>query len=211
MNNIQKSISEGYLISTNPYINYTHTTKSNKKFDTINKFESESPKNFNLTGGINIHTVSNTNNNNNINPLYTNNSFGLGLINKKFSITNNNKTNSSKLGTTNSSMSKNPITNYISSSTLQSCFPSYSIPKEKRFDDNYNKSICDSIYNLPEYKRIGISMPLSIRKNPFIKKDKTPSSQDYVLTTIFDDNLKHKKGISISTKFSKKVNKYYFI
>jgi hypothetical protein len=196
----QKTKSDANLLSLIPSINQTLSTKSNKNFKTLTKFDS--PKNLNSSGGIHINTNAHTHN---INPIYTNNSFG--LINKKYSITNNFKTNYSKIGSINSSISKNSITNYISTSTLQSGFPSYSIPKEKRFDDNNNKSICSTIYNLPEFKRTGITIPHSIRKNPFVKKDEIPSPQDYVISTVFDDNLKHKRGISISTKHSIKVNK----
>ena len=194
-----KSKTDSTLLSPIANINYTLTTKSNKKLEnTI-----DSPKNINFTG---IHTHS-------INPMTTNNSLGLNM--KKFSITNNHlATNFSKIGSTNSSISmsrNNPITNYISCSTLQSGVASYTIPREKRFTHNYRNASCNSIYNLPEFKRTGVTMPQSTRKDSFVKKDLTPSSQDYVFTSLFDDNLKFKRGISISTKHSIKVKKNFKI
>jgi len=181
------------LLSPILHKNNTLPTKTNIKLKILT--DSQKNINENVTGsfaGINLYT--NT-------PMSTTNNHK-----KKLSFTNSIPTNYSKMGSLNSSsISKNPVSNYISTSTLQSGIASYSIPRQKRFLNNYNESPCDSIYNLPEYKRIGITIPHSIRKSSFLKKDQTPSSQDYVFTTVFDDILKSKKGISFSTKHSLKV------
>jgi hypothetical protein len=181
---------------------YLLTTKGNKKIEITLE---DSPKKINdntlkkktgSLGGIDFRSI---------NPITTLNN-SPSLHGKKFSMTNNIPTNYSKMvSLNNTSMSKNMITNYISSSTLQSGSACYTIPREKRFLNNYSESQCSTIYNLPEFKRIGITIPHSIRKSSFIKNDNTPSPQDYVFTTLFDDNLKSKKGISFSTKHSIKV------
>lgn len=157
----------------------------------------DSPK-FNFTG---LYTKTND-------PMHTNNS--LRLNSKKFNFTNL-PSNVSKIGSLNSSHSKFPITNYISTSTLQSGVASYTIPRQKRFDNkNQKNNSYSSIYYLPEFKSNGITMPQSTRTNSFLKKDVTPSSQDYTFTNLFDYNVKKKKGISISTKYSIKV-KFIFL
>lgn len=179
--------------------NYNLTTKSKNKLE-ISGIPIDSPKNINMN-----FTNSNLLHSHTLNPMNTNNSLGLNF--KKFSLTN---PNYSKLGSLNSSsMSKNPITNFISTSTLQSGVASYTIPREKRFNESRN-NFADSVYNLPEFKSTGITMPQSTRKSNFVKKDMTPSSQDYIFTSVFEDNVKHRKGISITNKHAIKVRDFLF-
>lgn len=155
----------------------------------------DSPKTNNLKE-VNTNT-------NSTNPMFTSNSLGVNM--KKFNMTNM-QTMYSKGQSTFSNSSKYPITTFVSSSTLQTGSASYSIPKQKRFKNSYKEASCQSIYNLTDYKSKGITMPHSTRKDNFKKSESTPSSQDYVFTSVFDDNLKLKRGISISTKNSLKVN-----
>lgn len=116
------------------------------------------------------------------------------------------QTNASKNPSMNSTNSKNSPTSYISCSTLQSGVASYSIPKSRRFKDAYKVSYCESIYSLPEFKRTGVSIGNSSRKNLFDKKLDIPSVHDYVHTSVFEQNLNKKKGYSISNKIKIKVN-----
>ena len=185
---------DNVLLSPIPNINYNLTSKSNKR--TLERLDNilETPCLFR-----NMQTT--------INPITTTNSIGINF--KKFSLTNM-PTNISKFGsmmsTVGSPKNNNSVTNYISTSSLQGGDPTkYSIPRQKRFEGLHRKASCDSIYNTPEFKSTGVSMAKSIRQSSFIKKDKTPSSQDYVFTSLFDKGVKTKKGISISTKHNIKV------
>ena len=182
----QKSKPDTITFSPPVFINTNNNNNHNKYQNTY-----ESPKNPN----INTHSS---------NPMYTTNSLGINM--KKFNITDM-PTNYSKGQQSNfSSISKYPpVTTYISTSTLQNGIASYSIPKQKRFSTSYRMATCQSIYNLTEHKTKGITIPHSTRKDNFRKADLTPSSQDYVFTSLFDDNLRMKKGISISTKHSLRV------
>ena len=174
------------LLSPIANIDYNLTTKSNKK--QLEKLETlESP---NFRG---LQTT--------LNHMGTTNS----LIMKKYSLTNI-PNNISKIGSNMSTISRHPVTNYISTTTLQGGSPaSYTMPRQRRFIGLHRKASCESIYNMPEFKKTGLSMAQSTRQNSFVAKDKTPSSQDYVFTSVFDHNVKYKKGISISTKHSHKV------
>lgn len=134
--------------------------------------------------------------------LLTNNSKSLNL--KKFSSIN---TNASKNLSMNSSLSKHPVTSYISCSTLQSGVASYSIPKTTRFKNSYKNAYCDNIYNLPEYTSTGVSIGNGPRRELWDKeKANIPSSHDYVSTSIFEENLIKNKGYTIANKHEIKVN-----
>jgi hypothetical protein len=177
-------------------VNYDNYEKNNS--NNINDFIYESPKNIINNNSANIYSYST-----NTNPILTTNSFGKTV--KKFNVTNM-QTQYSKVQQSqinNSNSSKYPITTYISSSSLQNhnCI-FYSIPKESRFTHTYRVATCQSIYNLTEHKPKGITIPHSTRKNNFMKFDSTPSSNNYIMTSLFEDNLKMKKGISISSKNS---------
>lgn len=188
MESLYRKNSDEQLSSIANIYTSTHKSKNQERI-------TDSPKRYNYSG-VNYGT----------NPTSTINSQVMHT--KKYSFTSS-PTNISKAGSMYSNMSKNPVTNYISCSTLQSGVACYSIPKEKRFENFYRKPICNNIYNLPEYKSPGITMATSKRdKSTFYKKDLTPSSQDYIYTSLFDNNIKHKKGISISTKHSIKVIDY---
>jgi len=123
------------------------------------------------------------------------------------------QTTISKNQTISSSNSKILPTTYISCSTLQSGIASYSIPKTRRFKDSYKVSYCESIYSLPELKSTGVSIGNSTRKHLFDKKFNVPSVHDYVHTSVFEENVKKKKGYSISNKIKIKVKLlgFYFV
>lgn len=199
---LKKKNSEYDLLTSMPILNYNMTynnTNNNKLTENGNNIMDSPSKN--SFAGIYLHT------NNPINTLNSQNSLRLS---KKFSITNS-PNNLSKMGSMYSSASKNnPVTQYISTSTLQSGVASYSIPKEKRFENLFRKASCNEIYSIPEYKQKGITMPQSKRKSSLLPEEITPSSQDYIFTTQFDDIVKHRRGISISTKHSIKVDKLFF-
>ena len=186
MEAFQRSKSDA-MLSPIANIDYNLTTKSNKKH--LEKLETLDSPNFR-----GMQTT--------LNHMGTTNSIGINM--KKFSLTNI-PTSISKIGSNMSTISKHPVTNYISTTTLQGGQACYTMPRETRFRGLHRKASCDSIYNMPEFKKNGLSMAQSTRQNSFVAKDKTPSSQDYVFTSIFDKNVKLKKGISISTKHSHKV------
>lgn len=195
---------------------------NDKEKENLNDFIYESPKNLNInlynnsgfntradTVGNNLYSYSN-----NTVPMITTNSFGKTTTKGKFNLTNMqtqySKNQLSQCLSSNSNSSKYPIPTFISVSSLQGHNSiKYSIPKETRFSNSYRIATCQSIYNLTDYnKPKGITIPHSSRKNNFNKEDLTPSSQDYVMTSLFEENLKAKKGISIKNKFSFPVNLY---
>jgi hypothetical protein len=181
--------------------------ENNSNNNNVKDFIYESPKNLINNTGANIYSYST-----NTNPILTTNSFGKTV--KKFNVTNMqtqySKGQQSQCLSNNSNSSKYPIPTFLSSSSLQNHNGiKYTIPKETRFSNSYRIATCQSIYNLTEHKPKGITIPHSTRKNNFQKFDLTPSSQDYVMTSLFEENLKTKKGISISFKNSLSV--YYII
>jgi hypothetical protein len=159
----------------------------------LSTFTNESPKSNNLN---NVNTYSSSK------LLKTYNTANYNF--RKYSSINL-QTTTSKNQTISSSNSKILPTSYISCSTLQSGIASYSIPKTRRFKDSYKVSYCESIYSLPELKSTGVSIGNSTRKHLFDEKFNVPSVHDYVHTSVFEENVKKKKGYSISNKIKIKV------
>ena len=97
---------------------------------------------------------------------------------------------------------------FQSSNTLQNSSHIYSIPKSIRMDNRLHKKLCDNIYNLPEQKSTRFTnLGLGKRGKIFEDLNKYPSPQEYKFESLFDYNIKHKKGITILGKPSEKVIK----
>lgn len=99
------------------------------------------------------------------------------------------------------------VPKYESSNTLQNSVNSWTIGKEERFNSLYRKSITDGYYN-PDFLRSGRATGMGIGKRAeFIitSMQSFPSPQAYKVPSFIDENLKHKSGISISTRLSYKV------
>lgn len=137
--------------------------------------------------------------------LYTQTSKNLNL--QKFSSINN-LTNSNSSRSINSSL-KYPVSTYISCNTLQTSIPSYSIPKTRRFKNSYREAYCDNIYNLPQHKSTIVSFGNGVRKDLYDKsKYPLPSPQDYLFSSIFDDNISKNRGFSITERPKVKVSSF---
>lgn len=166
--------------SSSNVLNYLNNINDSPKSNNLNTFGSSKLQITNASRGVNLRKFT-----------------SLNLI-----------TNNSKSQSINSVNSKNPVSSYISCSTLQSGEPvSYSIPRTRRFKDSYKNPYCDSIYNLPEYKSTGVSIGNSPRRELFDKsKGSIPSTHDYYFNSLFEDNLIKNRGVTISTKLNIKVN-----
>lgn len=97
---------------------------------------------------------------------------------------------------------------FKSSNTLQNSSHIYSIPKSIRMDNKFNQKLCDNIYNIPQQKSTRFTnLGLGQRGRIFDDINKFPSPQSYKYESLFDYNIKHKKGITILGKPSEKVFK----
>jgi len=208
------------LSNTNYHFNNTNFS-SNLNLNNLNTFNNSNPSPKTSQNNIYYHNTNDSqrskNFNNNLNQKTLGSSSKLlntynsaSFSNRKFPNLNMN-TNASKTQSMTSSNSKQPLTTYISCSTLQSGIASYSIPKTRRFRDSYKVAYCDSIYSLPEFRQSGVSIGNGKRKDLFDKKQGIPSPLDYVFTSGIEDNLKKKKGFSIARRFKIIVNLVFFV
>ncbi len=93
------------------------------------------------------------------------------------------------------------ISNFQSSNTLQNSSHIYSIPKSIRINDKGYRKLCDNIYNIPDSKsKRATNLGYGNRSHIFDDLEKFPSPQEYKFESLFDYNLKHRKGITILGK-----------
>ncbi len=166
-------------VSTSNILNYMKKSNDSPKSYSLNTFNSYKPQITNASRGVNLRKFT------------------------SFDQISNNSRNHSII----SINSIPPVSTYISCSTLQTGEPvSYSIPKTRRFKDSYKDSYCESIYNMPEYKRTGISIGSSPRRELFDKtKEIIPSTHDYYFNSLFEENVIKNRGVTISSKINIKV------
>lgn len=168
--------------SSSNVLNYLNNVNDSPKSHNLNTFGSSKLQITNASRGVNLRKFT-----------------SLNLI-----------TNNSKNQSINSVNSKNPVSCYISCSTLQIGEPvSYSIPRTRRFKDSYKNPYCDSIYNMPEYKSTGVSIGNSPRRELFDKSKRSiPSTHDYYFNSLFEENLVKNRGVTISSKLNIKVRNF---
>ena len=110
-----------------------------------------------------------------------------------------------------SNMRRPGYSEFQSSNTLQNSSHIYSFPKSIRMDNKLNKKLCDNIYNIPEQKSTRFTtLGYGKRGNASSELSKYPSPQEYEYESLFDYNLKHKKGITILGKPSDPMAKENF-
>ena len=110
-----------------------------------------------------------------------------------------------------SNMRRPGYSEFQSSNTLQNSSHIYSFPKSIRMDNKLNKKLCDNIYNIPEQKSTRFTtLGYGKRGNASSELSKYPSPQEYEYESLFDYNLKHKKGITILGKPSDPMLKENF-
>jgi hypothetical protein len=110
-----------------------------------------------------------------------------------------------------SNMRRPGYSEFQSSNTLQNSSHIYSFPKSIRMDNKLNKKLCDNIYNIPEQKSTRFTtLGYGKRGNASSELSKYPSPQEYEYESLFDYNLKHKKGITILGKPSNPMSKENF-
>ena len=104
-----------------------------------------------------------------------------------------------------SNMRRPGYSEFQSSNTLQNSSHIYSFPKSIRMDNKLNKKLCDNIYNIPEQKSTRFTtLGYGKRGNASSELSKYPSPQEYEYESLFDYNIKHKKGITILGKPAEK-------
>ena len=84
------------------------------------------------------------------------------------------------------------------------------MPKQTRFRGNYQKPICDNIYEIPECKNNKSTIMGYGERRDIINRKETenmPSPLNYNHSSVFENNYFHKKGYSLSQKLPYKVNK----
>ena len=110
-----------------------------------------------------------------------------------------------------SNMRRPGYSEFQSSNTLQNSSHIYSFPKSIRMDNKLNKKLCDNIYNIPEQKSTRFTtLGYGKRGNASSELSKYPSPQEYEYESLFDYNIKHKKGITILGKPSDPMLKENF-
>ena len=110
-----------------------------------------------------------------------------------------------------SNMRRPGYSEFQSSNTLQNSSHIYSFPKSIRMDNKLNKKLCDNIYNIPEQKSTRFTtLGYGKRGNASSELSKYPSPQEYEYESLFDYNIKHKKGITILGKPSDPMSKENF-
>ena len=99
------------------------------------------------------------------------------------------------------SLVENKISLFQSAFSLQNSTFKYSFPKSNRFIDIIPTN--DVIYNLPtEPSRKAASIGYGCKTELADKSAKNiPSVNDYTITSIFDQNLKEKRGCPIAKKY----------
>ena len=81
----------------------------------------------------------------------------------------------------------------------------YTMPKQERFRGDYKRPLCDSIYEIPDYKNTkSTGMGLGSRREIINRKEteNMPSPLNYKHTSIFEDNYRKSKGSSISQRLN---------
>jgi hypothetical protein len=93
---------------------------------------------------------------------------------------------------------------FTSSNALRNSSYCWTIGKDKRIKDKSYKKYNDNIYNIPDSKSKRSTMLGFGKKNLLFSslKNGNPSPDAYNIRTIFDINLKHKKGIIFGEKFN---------
>ena len=106
-------------------------------------------------------------------------------------------------------MRKPGYSEFKSSNTLQNSSNIYSFPKSIRMDARSNKKLCDNIYNIPEQKSTRFTSIGYGQRGNILSNDagRFPSPQSYKYESLFDYNIKHKKGITILGKPSEQMIK----
>ena len=100
-----------------------------------------------------------------------------------------------------SNMRKPGFSEFNSANTLQNSSCIYSIPRSIRMNRKLDKKLCDNIYNIPEQKsKRFTTLGYGQRGNISTDAQRYPSPQSYKYESLFDYNLKHKKGITILGK-----------
>ena len=95
-------------------------------------------------------------------------------------------------------------------SLQQLTVPKYTMPKQTRFNGNYQKPLCDNIYEIPDAKNSkSTGMGFGNRRDIINRKEteNMPSPLNYNPSSVFEENFYHKKGYSLSQKLKYKVNK----
>lgn len=106
------------------------------------------------------------------------------------------------------------IPTFESSGSLQQITSAkYTIPKQVRFNGDYKRPLCDSIYEIPDNKNnqstmmgFGGRMDIINRK----EVEKMPSPLNYNFKSLFEDNLKKNKGYTLAHRLNYKVNFFLF-
>ena len=102
---------------------------------------------------------------------------------------------------------------FLSSNALRNSSYGWTIGKDKRIKDKAYKKYNDNIYNLPDLKSSRYTIPgYGQRKDmrPVIEKN-NPGPNRYFLESLFDYNLKHRKGSSLGAKLSYQTRNEKFI
>ena len=90
---------------------------------------------------------------------------------------------------------------FQSSNTLQNSSHIYSIPKSIRINDKGYRKLNDNIYNIPDSRsKRATNLGYGKRSNIFDDLERFPSPQSYKFESLFDYNIKHRKGITILGK-----------
>ena len=95
---------------------------------------------------------------------------------------------------------------FQSSNTLQNSSHIYSMPKSIRMDNRLHKKLCDNIYTIPDQKSTRFTnLGYGQRGQIFEDLNKFPSPQSYKFESLFDYNIRHRKGITILGKPTEKT------
>ena len=97
---------------------------------------------------------------------------------------------------------ENKVSSFQSSFSLQNSIFKYSFPKTNRFIQKSPPS--DVIYNIPtELSTKATSLGFGRKSDLADKNAKdTPSANNYVITSLFDKNIKEKKGYPIASRYN---------
>lgn len=96
------------------------------------------------------------------------------------------------------------ISEFKSSNSLQNSTNAYSMPKDERFKGSYKKLI-DTMYNVPDNRNLRATCLGYGQKDITPKGTQTPAPSTYYIKSIFEENLKMKKGTVIGSKLPYKV------
>jgi len=93
---------------------------------------------------------------------------------------------------------------FTSSNALRNSSYCWTIGKDKRIKDKSYKTYNDNIYNLPDFKSTRYTILGYGKRGLFWHNygKGSPSPNTYTIKTVFDMNLKHKKGFIFGEKFN---------